>query len=80
MRENTNMKNALGMLSALVGLLLVIAAFVYFITPANHLPHFLPGFEAGYTKTHFKHGIGALCLGLACFAFAWFQTGKSSPK
>jgi hypothetical protein len=24
---------------------------------------------------HVKHGIAAILLGLACLAFAWFQTG-----
>src|SRR5205085_12667757 len=41
-------------------------------------PSFFPGHEAGLTKYHYKHGIGALLLGLGCFAFAWFQSGKKS--
>jgi hypothetical protein len=39
----------------------------------------MPGFDASMTKTHFKHGIGAVVLGLAAFAFAWFQSGPSYP-
>lgn len=67
-------------LVGIVGLLLVLTAFVYFTTPANALPNFLPGHETGLTKIHYKHGIGALFLGLACFAFAWFNSGKKSSS
>jgi hypothetical protein len=63
-------------IAGLVGILLCVVAIIYFITPANALPPFMPGHEASITKTHFKHGIGALVLGLAVFAFAWFQSGS----
>jgi hypothetical protein len=63
-------------LVGIIGLLLLIAAFVYFTTPANALPAFLPGHDVTLKTVHYKHGIGALFLGLACFAFAWFQSGK----
>jgi len=66
------------LLAGIIGLLLIIAAIVYFITPANSLPGFFPGHDATLTKAHFKHGIGAFLLGLGCFAFAWFQSGKKS--
>lgn len=62
-----------------IGLLLFAVAAIYFTTPANHLPAWMPGFDASMTKTHFKHGIGAVVLGLAAFAFAWFQSGPSYP-
>lgn len=63
-----------------LGVVLVIIAAVYFVKPANALPGFFPGHDATLTRTHFKHGVAALLLGLACFAFAWFQSGKKSTK
>lgn len=75
------MNKGLVWLGGIIGLLLIVAAFVYFTTPASALPGFFPGHEVGLSKVHYKHGIGALLLGLVCFAFAWFQSGKktSSP-
>jgi hypothetical protein len=61
--------------AALVGIVLLVLAVVYWIEPAGSLPAFLPGYEAGSPHIHFKHGLGALILALALFAFAWFQTG-----
>ena len=57
----------------LLGLICVVLAILYFTTPANALPIFIPGFEAGITKIHYKHAIGSFILGLGLFAFAWFK-------
>jgi uncharacterized membrane protein YecN with MAPEG domain len=70
------MNKGLVWLVVLVGLLLIVAAVMYFTMSASALPAFLPGHEAGLATKHYKHGIGALLLGLVCFAFAWFQSGK----
>jgi len=66
------------LLAVVLGVLLVVFAVIYFSMSANSLPSFLPGYEAGVLKHHYKHGIGALLLGLLCFAFAWFNSGKKS--
>lgn len=68
------MSRPLALLAAVIGLLLVIAGVVYFIQPASGLPAFFPGHDAADTAHHFKHGIGAVILGLAAFAFAWFSS------
>jgi hypothetical protein len=65
----------LAIAAAIAGVILIVIAFVYFLEPAKSLPSFFPGHQAGSTHHHAKHGIAALALGLACFAFAWFQTG-----
>lgn len=71
----------LALLAVVVGVILVLVAIVYFVEPAHSLPSFFPGHvsasssEAGHH--HSKHGIAALIVALACFAFAWFQ---SAPK
>ncbi len=61
----------------LVGLLLLAAAVVYFITPAGSLPGFLPGHEAGVTAPHTKHGILALALAVCAFVAARFFYGSA---
>lgn len=66
--------------SIVLGIIFLGLAIFYFVTPANHLPHFLPGYDASVTKAHFKHGIASLILGLGLFVLAWFQSGKKSSK
>ena len=48
---------------------------IYWVEPAGSLPSFFPGHEAGSSHHHVKHGIAAFLVGLACLAFAWFNTG-----
>jgi hypothetical protein len=60
-----------------LGIALVVVAIVYFAEPAKSLPSFFPGHQAGSAHHHVKHGIASLLVGLACFAFAWFNTGPS---
>jgi hypothetical protein len=61
--------------ATILGILFVVLAIVYWITPAGSLPSYFPGFEAGSTTVHIKHGLGALVLAIAFFIFAWFQGG-----
>jgi Na+/H+ antiporter NhaD/arsenite permease-like protein len=67
---------------ALVGVLLVVVAVIYFIEPEHSLPSFFPGHASATSAEanhhHTKHGIAALVVALACFAFAWFQTGPKT--
>jgi hypothetical protein len=63
--------------AALVGLVLIAIAVVYWIEPAGSLPSFFPGHQAGSAHHHVKHGIASFLVGLAVLAFAWFQT---APK
>jgi 1,4-dihydroxy-2-naphthoate octaprenyltransferase len=62
-------------LAVVLGVVLIAIAIVYWAEPARSLPSFFPGHEAGSDHHHTKHGIAAFLLGLACFAFAWFNTG-----
>ena len=63
-----------------LGTVLIVIAIVYWVSTASNLPSFFPGHQAGSTTHHFKHGIAAFLLGLACFVFAWFQTGAGDSK
>jgi amino acid permease len=64
--------------AVVVGVLLVVVAVIYFTQTAQSLPSFFPGHAAKGNYHHTKHGIAALVVALACFAFAWFQTGTKA--
>ncbi len=51
-----------------LGIILLVVAAVYFVMPADQLPGFLPGHEAGVTRIHAKHGIVAGVAGLVLLA------------
>ena len=61
-----------------LGVVFFLIAFIYWLTPAGSLPSFMPGFEAGSTVVHFKHGLAAFILGLGAFVYGWFAIGKRS--
>jgi hypothetical protein len=63
--------------AVLLGIVFLVIAVVYFAEPAGSLPSFFPGHEAGSSHHHTKHGIAAAVVALACFIFAWFQSGPS---
>lgn len=70
--------------AVVLGIILLVVAVVYLVTPAHSLPGFFPGHvsasssEAGHHHT--KHGIAAIVVALALFAFAWFATGPSHSE
>ncbi len=55
----------------LLGLALIATAGIYFVTPADSLPGFFPGSEAGLTRVHVKHGMVAAVAGLVLLAIGW---------
>jgi Na+/H+ antiporter NhaD/arsenite permease-like protein len=65
--------------AVLVGVALIVVAIIYFVEPEHSLPSFFPGHTSASAAEanhhHTKHGIAALVVALACFAFAWFQSG-----
>jgi hypothetical protein len=67
---------ALTLLAVLAAVALIAVAVVYWAEPAGSLPSWWPGYAAHSGHHHTKHGIAAFLLGLACLAYAWFQTGK----
>jgi hypothetical protein len=62
--EETSMKLVL----TLLGVVLLVIAAVYFLIPADQLPGFLPGHEAGVARVHAKHGIVSGAAGLVLLA------------
>jgi uncharacterized membrane-anchored protein YitT (DUF2179 family) len=69
-------RRILVVLAIVLGTVLIAIAIVYWAEPAKSLPSFFPGHEAGSNHHHTKHGIAAFLLGIACFVFAWFNSGK----
>ncbi len=70
--------------AVLLGVLLLVVAVIYFVQPEHSLPSFFPGHaSAGSPEAnhhHTKHGIAAIVVALASFAFAWFATGPKSSS
>jgi hypothetical protein len=64
--------------AVVVGLVLIALAILYFVDSAGALPSFIPGHQAGSSHHHIKHGIAALCVGVAALILAWFQTGPAN--
>ena len=52
------------LIGTLLGVVLLVIATVYFLLPADQLPGFFPGHEAGVTRMHYKHGIVAGVFGV----------------
>jgi drug/metabolite transporter (DMT)-like permease len=55
-----------------LGVILLVVAGVYFLVPADQLPGFFPGHEAGVTHIHTKHGIVAGVAGIVLLAAGMF--------
>jgi hypothetical protein len=51
-----------------LGVILLIVASMYLLVPADQLPGFLPGHEAGVTRMHVKHGVVSGLVGIALIA------------
>ena len=68
--------------AVVLGVVLIVVAIVYFVTPEHSLPSFFPGHGSASgpeaNHHHTKHGIAALVVALALFAFAWFQAGPKT--
>jgi hypothetical protein len=63
-----------------LALVLFAVAVVYFTTAAKDLPAFFPGHTTGSTKTHTKHGLVFVGLGVIALIGAWFTTApKDDP-
>lgn len=57
----------------LIGVVLLVVAAVYFLVPADQLPGFFPGHEAGVAHVHTKHGIVAGVIGIVLIGAGTFM-------
>ncbi|HEX6664786.1 MAG TPA: hypothetical protein VF025_14030 [Gaiellaceae bacterium] len=68
-------------LATLLGIALVVVGVIYLALNEHDIPSFFPGHVSHpASHHHVKHGIAAILLGLACFAFAWFRTGPREAR
>jgi hypothetical protein len=58
--------------ATILGLILAVVAIVYFVVPAESLPAFFPGFEAGSTRVHVKHGVVSAVGAVVLFGIGWW--------
>jgi hypothetical protein len=56
----------------LLGALLIVVAAIYLLVPADSLPAFFPGHEAGMSRIRLKHGLAAGAAGIILLAVGWF--------
>ncbi len=71
---------AIAAIAAIVGVIFLIVAILYFTQPAGSLPSFFPGFKEGSHDKHMKHAILAAVVGIACFIFGWFLSGNKASQ
>ena len=57
----------------LLGLALIVVAAVYFLLPADQLPGFLPGHEAGLARIRLKHGLVSGGAGVLLLIVGWWM-------
>jgi hypothetical protein len=62
----------MGRIAIILGLAFAVLAAVYWLVPANALPSFLPGFDAGLDRIRIKHGVAAAIVAVLLFAVARF--------
>ena len=58
-------------LAFLLGAILLVIAGIYLLMPADSLPGFLPGYEAGLMRPRVKHGVAAGVIGVMLFVVGW---------
>ena len=61
------------MLLTVLGVALLVVAAVYFLMPADALPSFFPGHEAGLARIRVKHGIIAAVAGVVALGTGWWM-------
>jgi hypothetical protein len=55
----------------LLGIVCIIVAAIYFVMPADQLPGFMPGHQAGVMRVHVKHGALAGAAAVVLFIIGW---------
>ena len=61
----------------LLGVLLIVVAAIYLMVPADQLPSFIPGADAGLPRIRMKHGMASAAVGIALVVAGWV-VGKRS--
>lgn len=74
------MKKPLPVICSLLAVVFLAVAIYYWATKAGSLPHWAPGYAAGSTHVHLKHGLAALIVAIAFAILAWFSSGKKTTS
>ena len=72
------MNKLLTFAGTIAGIVFSYASYLYFSTPVNTLPYFMPGYDAAVTGIYYIHGVVMFVLGIAAFIFASFNSKKRS--
>ena len=56
--------------------MLIVIGAIYFMMPADSLPGFFPGHEAGLARIRVKHGLLSGGLGVVLIVAAWIMGRK----
>jgi len=56
-----------------LGIVLIVVGIVYFVVPADSLPAFLPGHEAGLMRVRMKHGVLSAGIGVVLVVAGWWM-------
>ena len=65
------------LIAYLLGIVLIVIAVVYFVLPADQLPGFMPGHQAGVMRVHTKHGLVSGVVGVVLLAIGWVMGRRS---
>ncbi len=60
-------------IAIVLGIVLIVVAVVYFVVPADSLPSFFPGHEAGLARVRMKHGLLSGAVGVVLLAAGWWM-------
>ena len=55
----------------LLGVLLIVVAAIYLLVPADQLPSFFPGADAGIPRVRMKHGLASGAVDIALLVVGW---------
>ncbi len=61
------------LVQTVLGIVLIVVAIVYFVIPADSLPSFFPGHEAGLMRVRVKHGILSGVVGIVLLGAGWWM-------
>jgi len=61
----------------ILAIICIIVAVMYFAMPADQLPTFMPGYEAGSAHIHTKHAIIAVVAAVILAMIGWLVGRRS---
>ncbi len=72
------MKKTLLAIFIILGIAFLALGIYYLVTPAGSLAHYLPGYSAGSSHKHLKHGLASIIVALGFWVLSWFYSAKKT--